>query len=357
MFQISQYFLDRTPQTNQNSESEISWILPIPQNQKADVESTIINIPESLSSSLTINQEDVSEINFFNNDLKAVQKYAQVLPVEAISNLNKEEQEEKIEEFNTFFKENYIDNQAFLLDPQDEQEYEDYIRKNGFMTWNDFVIQKLNKKTLPEKVDFQDFLLKKKEERKEIYKQINTNLPANNIVKPGQLSGSSFNTDTLSNFETLPFQSKINSNPSEITSTIEKEVPVQAQRNYDSFQQEDFQSFKSQIKNTQNLSLQDPKISIFYEAKGENKENKENKENSQIIQSQAENAINQYLPQQNLNRAIVNSQNQAVAQAETDAQNRQKGVNYGKIIGLASGGALAGFSSLATMLSILTSSS
>lgn len=346
MLQISQYLLDQNPIQDLNETNQsINWLLPLPENNSQNQIESIINIPEQLSTSILSQTEQNNELEFFQNDVRALQKYASILPSENILSLSKKDQESTVQEFNQFFKQNYVNNQAFLLDPKDEEDYQDFILQNGFMTWHDFVIQRLNQKIQPskkEEYNLQKFLQKTPQEReKQLLPQPQDDIP--NIQKLNN-SNLKQQEDILKNYEVQEAKTSIQQVAPYFNESIQNKEP-----------KEEYSQQLTQGAFTQNTEYNlipdysSIKPNLLIPEKQEDKS--QNQSSSFKKQFQTPSIA------QVANQATKTRLERASNSFKSDSKSRQKGVNYAKIIGLASGGTLAGFSSLATMLSILTSSS
>lgn len=357
MLQIPKHLLSQTPLSNSLSQESkqptLNWLLPLQQESDfSNTNTTIKSIPGELISEN--DQTPNPDLDFFQNDLRALQKYINVLPKSALQLLPEDEIQPKLSEFNQFFKTNYIDNQAFLLDPQDEEEYKEFILKNGFMTWQDFVIQKLNQKdSVTDNTDYQlsTFSQKTEEQKENLLNSLQPTKEKSDIPQSSELKLSYPQLDQQK-FESQPFQSNssISYQPSSYTDFLSESSPSFTP----TIKQESLTKQLKSTKKTIKSPLTNPILSS-----NTNQEIGLNTQQTQASPSPKLTHVNQTTQfiDQKVNAATRILSQRGRIQQEQVSTNRQKGVNYAKIVGLASGGVLGGFSGLATMLSILSNSS
>ena len=112
-----------------------NWLNPITENlSKQDTTKLLSNLPDEIQQNLLENS-DLK--NFFEDDVRALQLYLQLLPNNQI--LSEETLDDHIasEDFNNFFRENYVTNQAYKLTDKQRQNYLKEISQNT--TWQDYV--------------------------------------------------------------------------------------------------------------------------------------------------------------------------------------------------------------------------
>lgn len=145
-------FLDSEDQTQDMK--EFNWLNPIPKQLKdSQANKLLSDIPDEISQQILA---DSDSIKFFNDDIRALRLYLQVLPIHQISTPvsdSNSQSESNLEsnsinpaEFNQFFKENYISNQAYLLNPNQLKNYQSKIQAQGYQDWNQYVFEEVQKK-------------------------------------------------------------------------------------------------------------------------------------------------------------------------------------------------------------------
>lgn len=143
-------FLDSEDQSQDMK--EFNWLNPIPKQLKdSQANKLLSDIPDEISQQILA---DSGSVKFFNDDIRALRLYLQVLPIHQISIPDSDSQSKSgaksnsinPAEFNQFFKENYISNQAYLLNPNQLKTYQDKIQAQGYQDWNQYIFEEVQKK-------------------------------------------------------------------------------------------------------------------------------------------------------------------------------------------------------------------
>lgn len=143
-------FLDSEDQSQDMK--EFNWLNPIPKQLKdSQANKLLSDIPDEISQQILA---DSGSVKFFNDDIRAFRLYLQVLPIHQISIPDSDSQSKSgaksnsinPAEFNQFFKENYISNQAYLLNPNQLKTYQDKIQAQGYQDWNQYMFEEVQKK-------------------------------------------------------------------------------------------------------------------------------------------------------------------------------------------------------------------
>ena len=131
--------------TNQETHiPKFNWLNP--PNQYLDtqkVKNILSNLQDQDKQTLL---QDESFLKFFQDDMRALSLYLSVVPVVDLK-LGTQDDEKLIDisQYNTFFQQNYIFTQAYKLSFAQIQAYTQYQKQNGFITWQDYVKQTLQK--------------------------------------------------------------------------------------------------------------------------------------------------------------------------------------------------------------------
>lgn len=128
-------FIQDSPYLKSNS--IFRWLNPIPENiSSEDTDKLLSKLPTEVQDTLIL---DSQSRDYFNNDIRALQLYVQTMPVKQILSQEEDNDHVEINEFNQFFRENYITNQAYKLSKKQREEYLNQVTEN--VSWQDYVLQ------------------------------------------------------------------------------------------------------------------------------------------------------------------------------------------------------------------------
>lgn len=341
-----------------------NWLNPMPTfltNQQSI--NLLGNLPESITKEILNNP---SFQNYFQDDIRALKLYVETLPAEQI--LAEDDTAGYVDpvEFNKFFKENYISTQAYKLSIKDLSDYQSWLSKNQSINkqqaWSYYVSEQIQfKEKLGSSSDLKpNFSLK----------YFLTDLqPSEKTAYLKQVSRSVTTNESVPNSNSFNFPA--NSYPrveSEFQSELLKEDvfnPVQAaSQAKNSSQSLSFSSEKQEQAQKQEFSLNANTLELNHSG-GSTENIKQDVEQANISLQQSLTLQNQvnlqsqnnfspvtqisnppiYSPEQRLpDRIPLKSKLKEIGKLNLSSpmtQNRQKGLNYAKIVGYSSAGILS----------------
>jgi hypothetical protein len=345
-----------------DKKNRFNWLNPIPKfltNQQSI--KLLSNLPESITKNLLENPETQS---YFHNDIRALKLYIETLPSTQI--LSKPEEEGYVDpvEFNQFFKDNYISTQAYKLNLRDLSEYELWLSQNQSISrkqsWAFYVSEQIELQEKQGLTNIQpNFSLQyffadiQASEQAAYLKQI---LPKSKLNETPQMPSSKSNLDITNQFQSAKldpqtFQSnadsfslpssgqntKYTSHQRTISPKLNSsEVNDQTQNMNSDIGQSEFSLQQLlNIQNIQNITQADP-----------DQENQSNQENPYLQEQKS--SLPSKIPLQNNLQTPAN-----INLVQPSPINRQKRLNYAKIVGYSSAGVLsAGTGALAIFNSI-----
>ncbi len=333
------------------------WLTPAPSFLDETKSKEIISeLPDQLQTQLLSNQD---LINFFRDDVRAFKLYTEMLPSNQILSDQDLDDHITIEEFNQFFKENYISTEAYKLPPKKLKEYQPTDPNGESQTWESYLSKQAQLQESSQSTQVKpNFSLK--------YFYTNL-LPSSRIeflnekLNPQEqtFQTNSFSPSLQANLSELPELNTLSEQPSPQFSIIKQPASTQATTNYsikanqpqsnlevsketiskdlNITQDIDVGFSQAQVPMVETLELQN-QIAI------ENQSQLNNLSQSKETAQQSQQAGPQNIQDPSKNKIILQN---ALNQSQSP-QNRQKGINYAKIIGYSSAGLLTtGSSALA----------
>lgn len=369
---------DSISQIDPQEESKFKWLNPPDQElQESDVKEILSNLAPNLKEQLALDPESQQ---FYQDDIRALSLYLSILPTQ---DLKLEQDDEKlidINQYNDFFQKNYIYTQAYKLSHKEMQGYTLYIKKNGFISWPEYVQLTLNQKQVTSQdatekepnYSISYFLTDLKEEDKQEFLSF---LPDKDKEDSYQ------NQENLQNYQNQQFNNIFNNQlnqpqnlPSEFTPLSSEEPFSDTNTSYsdinDSFDTANQPIINPTQSNLKALSStqvqQDLNPNLKSITNIESSTNIQLKDQKQINASQASTSTNQNQLEsadsdtENYLNNLQNYQNQVIKanlldQAQKEQASRQKQWNYAKIIGYSSAGVIGGVSGGLTIFTTLFS--
>lgn len=353
---LAQFIAD-SPEPQVNKPLVFRWINPMPKFLKSKQSNKLLaNLPESIQDQI-LNNSDL--IKYFQDDVRALKLYVQSLPSQQINSEPDLDDHINPEEFNNFFKENYISNQAYKLTEKQKNGYESKISQN--ISWQNYVLSESNKNVDTDKIspnysikyfltnltpttraDYLDQIDKSIEDKSLQENQL-TEIPVNDLPSLNTLSLPNHTEDLRQSFSTESNnQSSSTTSTVEITETsteqafkINQSPSINTEIDFETSQSE---SLRKQVE-SQSITLN--------QAQNDTQKLKNNPPASLPKAKVTTPEINNYQSQYQL----TNQSPKFIKVSET--KNRQKPLNYAKIVGYSSAVGISAGTGALTLLNTL----